>query len=102
MVSEVRAKSVFVRRQSMGSRLVRLIVVLAISAVVFLPYSFAQKTTGDIKGTVTDSSGAAVPGGALTLTDQATGASRKTTSDAQGSFSFLDLPVGNYTLTTKK
>jgi len=86
----------------MGSRLWKVIAVLAISAVAFLPYSFAQKTTGDINGTVTDPSGAAVPGGALTLTDQATGATRKTTSDTQGSFSFLDLPVGNYILTTKK
>jgi len=86
----------------MGSRPLRLIAVLAISVVTFLPYSFAQKTTGDINGTVTDSSGAAVPGGSLSLTDQANGSVRKTSSDAQGSFSFLDLPVGNYTLTTKK
>jgi hypothetical protein len=85
----------------MGSRLLKLIAVLAVS-VMFLPFSFGQKTSGDIHGTVTDPSGAAVPSSALTLTDQATGAERKTTSDAQGDFSFLQLPVGTYTITATK
>src|SRR6266403_1459934 len=87
---------------SMGSRLLKLIAVLAVSLVTFLPLSFAQKTTGDIDGTVTDQSGAMLPGAALTLTDQANGTVRKTTSNAQGSFSFLNLPVGTYTITATK
>jgi hypothetical protein len=86
----------------MGSRLLKLIAVLAVSLVTFLPLSFAQKTTGDIDGTVTDQSGAVLPGCALTLTDQATGNSRKTTSNAQGNYSFLNLPVGNYTINVTK
>ena len=86
----------------MSSNLLKLIAVLAISSVTFLPLSFAQKTTGDVDGTVTDQSGAVVPGCALTLTDQATGAVRKTTSNAQGNFSFLQLPVGTYTITATK
>ena len=86
----------------MGSRLLKLIAVLALSSVIFLPFSFAQKTAGDINGTVMDQSGAAIPGCALTLTDTATGSARKTTSNAQGNFSFLDLPVGTYTLTSTK
>ena len=69
----------------------KLIAVLAVSLVTFLPFSFAQKTTGDIDGTVTDQSGAVLPGCALTLTNQATGAVRKTTSNTQGNFSFLQL-----------
>ena len=85
----------------MGSRLLKLIAVLAVSVMV-LPFAFAQQTTGDIHGTVTDQSGAAVPSCALTLTDQATGAVRKATSDAQGNFSFIQLPVGTYTITTTK
>src|SRR5438477_153022 len=86
----------------MGSSLLKLIAVFALSSVIFLPFSFAQRTNGDINGTVTDQSSAAVPGCALTLTDQATGAVRKTTSDEQGNFSFLELPVGTYTLTSTK
>ena len=85
----------------MGSML-KLIAVLAVSLVILLPLSFAQKTTGDIDGTVTDQSGAMLPGCALTLTNQATGAVRTTTSNAQGNFSFLNLPVGNYTISATK
>src|SRR5437868_2152442 len=43
-----------------------------------------------------------IPGCAIKLSDPATGAVRKTTSDAQGSFSFLQLPVGTYTITASK
>jgi hypothetical protein len=86
----------------MDSRLLKLIAVfvavLAVS-VMFVPLTFAQQTTGDISGEVTDPSGAPLPSCALTLTDQATGAGRKTTSDAQGNFSFLQVPVGSYTIT---
>jgi len=86
----------------MGSRLLKLVAVLVVSLVVFLPLSFAQKTTGDVTGTVTDQSGAVLPGCALTLTDQANGSVRKSTSNAQGNFSFLQLPVGTYTITATK
>jgi Carboxypeptidase regulatory-like domain len=86
----------------MGSRLLKLTAIVVVSLVVFVPFSFAQKTTGDIDGIVTDQSGAVLPGCTLTLTDQATGAVRKTTSNAQGNFSFLQLPVGSYTITATK
>lgn len=86
----------------MASRALRLFAVLAVSLLFLQPFSSAQKNTGDIHGTVTDQSGAVIPGCALTLTDQATGSVRKTTSDAQGDFSFLQLPVGTYTITTSK
>ncbi len=85
----------------MASKL-KLFVILAVFSLTFLPYSFAQKNTGDIHGTVTDPSDALIPGCAITLTDQDTGAVRKTTSDAQGAFSFLQLPVGTYTVTASK
>jgi hypothetical protein len=85
----------------MGS-MSKLIAVLAVSLVIFLPFSFAQTTTGDIDGTVTDQSGAMLPGCALTLTDQANGAVRKTTSNAQGNFSFLQVPAGTYTISATK
>jgi hypothetical protein len=86
----------------MGSWLLKLIAVLSVCSVIFLPSSFAQQTSGDIHGTVVDPSGAAVPNSALTLTDQATGAERKATSNAQGDFTFLQVPVGTYTITATK
>jgi hypothetical protein len=86
----------------MRSKLLKLIAVLAIFSVTFVPFSFSQKTTGDISGTITDPSGAAVPDSAVTLTDPATGSVRKATSNAQGNFSFPQVPVGNYTITATK
>lgn len=85
----------------MASRL-KLFAILAVFSLMSLPYSFAQKNTGDIHGTVTDPSDAMIPGCAIKLTDQDTGAVRKTTSDVQGSFSFLEVPVGTYTVTASK
>jgi hypothetical protein len=55
--------------------------------------------TGSISGTVTDPSGAAVPGTAITLSNPDTGLTRKTTTDAVGSYEFLAVPVGaNYVI----
>src|SRR5260370_30705133 len=92
----------FFTEGSMGPRLLNLMAVKAVTLFKFRPCSFAQKTTGDIDGTVTDQSGAVLPGCAMTLTNQATGAVRKTTSNAQGNYSFLNLPVGSYTINATK
>jgi len=83
----------------MASRFLRSFALLAVLSLTILPYAFAQKNSGDIHGTITDSSGAVIPGCQLTLTDPSTGAVRKTTTDAQGDFNILQLPVGTYTIT---
>src|SRR6266566_4475620 len=62
----------------------------------------AQKSTGTITGTVTDPSGAVVPGVSVTLVNDRTGASRTTTTNEQGSFSFPELDAGTFTLTVNK
>jgi hypothetical protein len=54
---------------------------------------------GSISGVVKDPSGAAIPGASLTLINTALKSEFKVTSDAQGSYSFLALPVGHYDLT---
>src|SRR6516225_4241755 len=55
-----------------------------------------------IKGTVTDPSGAGVPSATVTAKDTETGVSRNTTTDADGTYLFLALPVGTYELTASK
>src|ERR1700760_3576929 len=56
-------------------------------------------TTGNLAGTVSDSSGAAVPNATLTIKNPLVGASVTQHSNSQGEFSFADLQVGTYTLT---
>jgi hypothetical protein len=49
-----------------------------------------------ISGTVQDPTGAVVAGATVTVTNSDTGAIRTTTTDATGTYTFADLPVGRY------
>ena len=80
----------------MGSRLLKLIAVLAVFSVMFLPFSFAQKTTGDISGTVTDPSGAVVPGATINVTNLDTKSVHSSTTDGEGVFRVVNLDAGRY------
>ena len=55
--------------------------------------------TGTISGTVTDASGAVIPNATISAIDKQKGTPFKTTSQADGNFSFQALPVGTYTVT---
>jgi hypothetical protein len=56
----------------------------------------AQAVTGTILGTVTDTSGAAVPGATVTLTNQGTGLMRTIVTDQAGEYTAPSLPTGKY------
>jgi hypothetical protein len=56
------------------------------------------QTSGQISGHVTDSTGAAIPQVAITLTDTATGGIRSTFSTSAGDYEFPDVQPGNYKL----
>jgi hypothetical protein len=70
-------------------------------ALVVSSSALAQKTTGDITGTVTDSTGAVLPGVAVTAVCTATNFTRTATSDAQGGYSLPELPICVYKVTTE-
>jgi hypothetical protein len=59
----------------------------------------AQTSFGSIVGTVTDSTGADVPGAQVTLTNAGTNAKITTTSGSGGTFTFLNLTPGAYSVT---
>ena len=80
---------------SIRSCLGMILVVVAVSMV-----SLAQ--TGSIAGTVTDASGAVVPGAAVTVRNTATNQSHETTSSDGGTYTVTELPVGPYEVTVKK
>ena len=66
-------------------------------ALLLLPLAaWAQRSTGTIRGTVTDASGGVMAGAKVALKNEATGAARTGTTNAAGSFVFADLPVGTY------
>src|SRR6478736_3201551 len=59
-------------------------------------------STAQIGGVVQDSTGLAVPGADVKVTQTDTGAVRTATSNADGSYVLPSLPVGPYTLEVKK
>src|ERR1700683_5406438 len=63
-----------------------------------MPNAHAQQTLGGITGTVTDSSGAVVSGATVNLVGDQTKLSRTQTTSSTGAYSFVNLPLGTYTL----
>jgi Carboxypeptidase regulatory-like domain len=73
-----------------------------IMTVGLLPGSLAaQAVTGTILGTVTDSTGALIPGATITLTHAGTSLTRTLVSDAAGEYTAPSLPTGKYTVTAE-
>lgn len=83
-----------------GLRSYLLLPFLVLFLVTLSVRSFGQDTTATLSGTVTDQSGAAVPGAKLTLTNQATGFQQSFNSDETGGFTFRNLTPGKYDLST--
>jgi hypothetical protein len=69
--------------------------------LLFTSAAFAQLTTADILGTVTDATGAVVPNATVTLTNLGTNDKRVGQSNGSGDYSFTLLPVGHYSITVK-
>jgi hypothetical protein len=61
-------------------------------------FANAQSTGGRIRGTVTDTSGAAITGATVTLRNEANGTQRDAQSGGNGEYGFLEVPVGMYTM----
>ena len=56
----------------------------------------AQAITGNISGTVTDSSGGVIAGANIQVKNTGTGVTQTTTSNSQGRYNVPDLTVGTY------
>jgi Carboxypeptidase regulatory-like domain len=75
--------------------------VLFLLAALSVSLAFGQAGTGELTGLVTDPTGAVVANASVTLTNDATGEKRATTTTAAGIYRFIALPVvGTYTLET--
>ena len=69
---------------------------VALLAAPWRPSPRAQVTTATIVGTVTDSSGGALPGTLVTARNADTGLARSVTAGADGAYRIEFLPIGNY------
>lgn len=60
--------------------------------------SFCQTTSTEVLGTVSDSTGAVVPGAKVTLRRVQTGETRVTSTDQSGNYTFPLIEIGDYTV----
>src|SRR5208282_3531915 len=74
------------------------ILLLVVFALVCPIPASADNLYASIRGTVTDPTGAVISGAKLTATNAATGIMFSTTSSGSGTFTFLQLPIGDYTV----
>ncbi|PYV21558.1 MAG: hypothetical protein DMG24_19210, partial [Acidobacteria bacterium] len=73
------------------------------STLILAGLCFGQvQTTGTISGTITDATGAVVPGAKITVTNKATGLTQTTTTRDNGYYTIVNLPGGEYDVTAEK
>src|SRR5581483_1848456 len=75
-----------------------LLMLASVALLSVLAAAGKAQTSGEITGLVTDSSGAAVAGASVTVTNKATGAPRKVITNSEGLYAFPSLLPGVYEL----
>ncbi len=81
-------------------RLPLLLLTLCLGLSLFsAPLAQAQQTLGGITGTVMESTGSVLPGTVVNIVGDETKLTRTQTSSTTGSYDFVNLPIGSYTLT---
>ena len=78
----------------MKSRVAGCLIALLLAA----SFASAQEQRGLITGTVFDAQGAVVPGAAVTVTDEGTGAVYNGKTTGEGTFTIPGLPSGSYSV----
>src|ERR1700733_3577936 len=64
--------------------------------------SHAQVVGGSIGGTITDASGAAIPGATVVIRNQETGSQRQLITNGEGLYSAPSIPVGRYSVSATR
>src|SRR5215467_9524992 len=82
-------------------RLVLISFLVVFSAAQGLVFAQSQANTGNIEGIVNDPSGRALAGAQVSVTNLGTNFTRALTSDSEGRFRALLLPLGPYKVTVK-
>lgn len=74
---------------------------LMVSMLLMASTASAQFDRGSISGTVTDQSGAVVPGATITVVSLQTGAERVAVTDSSGFYTFPNLTAGRYSISAE-
>src|ERR1035438_5143742 len=77
--------------------LLKIVAVLGVALLLSVA-ALGQAISGDLVGTVKDSSGAFVASANVETTNLATGAKAVQHTNAQGDYHFVNLPAGHYSL----
>jgi hypothetical protein len=83
----------------MSRRLALVLWLFLVSCVAFPLGIHAQQTLGGVTGQVTDATGAAVSGATVTAVGEQTGLARTATTNAEGVYTLVNLPIEHYTIT---
>ena len=86
----------FCMKTSEWSRVIRFAFSLLFVVLLAVPRILSQTNTTALTGTVTDATGALLPGATITLSSAASGNTLKTESRAKGEFSFTQVAPGTY------
>src|ERR1700751_1899437 len=77
-------------------------ILLVMACASFSGSAWPQTQLATISGTITDSSGAVVPGANVSIVNQGTELKRSTLTDTAGQYRFSGLPTRNYSLRVEK
>jgi hypothetical protein len=75
---------------------------LVLSLLLLQTCAWSQSQLANLSGTITDPSGAVVPGVSVTIVGQGTGLKRSVLTDTAGEYRFAGLPTGNYSVRVEK
>ncbi len=79
-----------------------LVAIPVLAVLLALPgTTYAQRMTGELSGSVVDASGGVIPGADVTVTNEASGAVRRSVTNSDGFFAFAALPAATYTVTVQ-
>ncbi|PYS56437.1 MAG: hypothetical protein DMF74_28765, partial [Acidobacteria bacterium] len=84
------------KRQSLLANTIALTLGILLIIATAAVSALGQAGTATVRGTVTDPQGNVVPGATVTLINPSTNASRTTTSNNDGVFTFEQVAVGDY------
>ncbi len=76
----------------------QLVCLLVIVLFSFAAVSSAQSTRGELAGSITDASGALIPGARIVAVNSDTKAKSETTSTSSGAYHFTELSIGRYSV----